>query len=571
MTFFRQHREIVFRYGAHVGCVLLIFGLFGGCSQKRGEQATTSARNYAVVGIEGDIDSFSPLFAEDVTAGELNDLFYPGLMSSSFNKEEGVLEYHPLLASSWEFENGSKDIRFHLKPGVKWGDGADVTARDVQYSYLLYADTAVASVRQSSVDGLRKSKDGTLNIRDAVEVIDNTTVLFHFERVYPGQLFDAGLPILPSHILASRPEGSALRDDSINHHPLSSGPFSLKAWKPMQQIELVPNSNSTLPAPAKLSQLIYRIIPDYHARLMQLTSGELDVLPYINIDDVPKIQTPDSRFSVVPLGERFYDAVNWNNIDPGAYAASRGRKIIPNSLFGDVRVRRALTMAINRREIVDSYLKSFGREAIGPVSPLFRWAFNDTVKPLAFDPSRAKALLAEAGWKDDGGNGVLQKGGKKFSFVLKIPSGNELRQTIATIIQNQLRAVKIEVKIEQLDRAVFWNDLMERKFDAAIAGFSVPLQMQLDELWGNDLSKARFNLTGFQNSRIEAILEGARRVRKETDYAMAWKEFQVILQEEQPCTFLYWLNDLVAVNNRLQGTDIGVLGISYHAGDWYIR
>ena len=569
--FFRKHLDGLCGSLAKVGCALIVLFMIAGCVRKKGEEATTSPRTYAVVGIEGDIDSFNPLFAEDVTAGELNDLFYPGLMSSSFNKEEGVLEYHPLLANSWGFENGDKDIRFHLKSGVKWEDGADVTAQDVQFSYQLYADTAVASVRQSSVDGLRRSKDGFLNIKDAVQIIDDTTVIFHFERVYPGQLFDAGLPILPSHIFASHRGGAALHDDSTNHRPLSCGPFRLKEWLPMQQVVLVSNGTSTLPAPAKLTQLIYRVIPDYHTRLMQFLSGELDVLPYLDIDDVPKVQESNSRFSIIPLGERFYDAVNWNNIDPAVYTSSKGKTIKPNPLFGDVKVRRALTMAINRGEIVDSYLKSFGREAIGPVSPLFRWAFNDTLKPLPFDLLRAKELLSEAGWKDVEGRETLEKGGKKFSFVLKIPAGNELRQMMATIIQNQLRTLKIEVNIEQLDRATFWSDLMDRKFDAAIAGFNVPLQMQLDELWGSDLSKARFNLTGFQNARIEEILEGARHVKKETDHAGAWKEFQVILQEEQPCTFLYWLNDLVAINNRLQGTNIGVLGISYHAGDWYLR
>jgi len=126
------------------------------------------------------------------------------------------------------------------------------------------------------------------------------------------------------------------------------------------------------------------------------------------------------------------------------------------------------------------------------------------------------------------------------------------------------------MKIEQVERSAFWADVMDKKFDACIAGFNVPLQMQLDDLWGSDLTRSRFNLTSFRNKRVDEILAGAKTVARDTDCAGAWKEFQVILQREQPCTFLYWMNDLVAVNNRLKGTNIGVLGIYYHAADWYI-
>jgi peptide/nickel transport system substrate-binding protein len=550
--------------------LLAIVTLMIGCSQRKGNQ-TVNVKNYAMVGIEGDIDNFNPLFAEDVTAGELNDLFYPGLVTSSFNQDKGILEYQPLIARSWEFENEHKDLRFTIRSDARWSDGTKVTAKDVQASYTLYADSSVASVRQTSVEGLRKSKDGMLNIKDAVELVDNETVIFHFEHAYPGQLFDAGLPILPAHIFLDARRGALLRDDSVNHHPLSSGPFRLKNWKPMQQIELVPNETSVLPAPAKLSDLIYRIIPDYHSRLMQLNSGEIDVFPYINVEDADKLLENNPSIQILRLGERFYDAVNWNNIDPVSYAVSKGKKISPHPLFGNANVRRALTLAINRKEIVESYLKSFGREAIGPVSPLFRWAYNDSIRPLPFNPQQARDLLAAAGWRDSNGDGVLDRNGVEFSFVLKIPAGNELRSTIATVIQNQLHAVGIGVRIEQLERAVFWDDLMSKKFDAAIAGFSVPLQMQLDELWGSDLDKARFNLTSFQNKRVQEILSGAKAVQNEIDHAAAWKEFQAILQREQPCTFLYWMNDLVAVNKRIKGTEIGVLGVSYHAGNWTVE
>src|SRR5437879_424594 len=157
----------------------------------------TRDRAQVVVAIEGDVDSFNPLFAEDVTAGEINDLIFPGLLSVKFNSADGTKEYGPLLASSWEYENGNRDIRFHLRTDASWSDGARMTSRDVRLSYSLYGDTAVASVRQTSVEGLLHGPDGRLDATRAVDAVDDSTVIFHFDHPYPGQLFDAGLPILP--------------------------------------------------------------------------------------------------------------------------------------------------------------------------------------------------------------------------------------------------------------------------------------------------------------------------------------------------------------------------------------
>ena len=124
------------------------------------------------------------------------------------------------------------------------------------------------------------------------------------------------------------------------------------------------------------------------------------------------------------------------------------------------------------------------------------------------------------------------------------------------------------MKIEQVERSAFWNAVGGKQFDACIAGFSVPLQMQLDEMWGSDLQRSHFNIPSFRNRRADEILAGARRAVRETDYAAEWKEFQALLRREQPCTFLYWLNDLVAVNKRVRGTSMGILGVAYRAEEW---
>ncbi len=567
IAFRRRWRTVPMKTRIVLPCIVAITLACCGTPEER--TSSRAQRSMVVVAIEGDIDTFNPLFAEDITAGEINDLFFPSLVRSDFDPDSGLLRYSPMLARSWEYSNQQRDITFHLLSNARWADGTPVTARDVQLTFELYGDPDVASIRQASVDNLRRT-DGSLDITKSVVQKDDTTVVFHFSRAYSGQLFDAGLPILPAHLLEKIPRKD-LRSAPFNRSPVGCGPYALAAWTPLQETILEPNPHSVVPYPGKLSRLVFRVIPDYRTRLAQLGSGEVDLVGGVRPDDADRLLREVPSVKIISIPGRDYDFLGWNNVDPEAYGKSRGKTIQPHRLFGKSNVRRALTMAVNREEFVDAYLGSHGRVAFGGVSPLFTWAYNDRLHPLPFDPQQARVLLEREGWKDTDHDGVLDNKGVRFSFVLKLPAGNQLRNVVAAAVQQQLKNVKIEMKIEQIERGTFWQEVATRKYDAWMAGFSVPLQMQLDELWGSDLAKYPFNLTGFQNVRVDEILATARTLTSETDGAALWKEFQEIVHEEQPCTFLFWINNIVAVNDRVHGTHIGVLGTAHHAWEWHVN
>jgi peptide/nickel transport system substrate-binding protein len=536
--------------------------ILGGCGGKRQSDNPT-----VTIAVEGDVDSFNPLFTEEIVSGEINDLIFPRLVNPEFDSVNGILNFSPLLAGSWEFSSDHRDLTFHLHSNAAWSDQVPVTARDVQFSFELYGDTSVASVRQSVVQNLRLT-NGELDVAKSIEPLNDSTVVFHFEKASQGQLFDVGVPILPSHIF-SKISLKELRTHLINKSPVTSGPFALARWTPMQEVVLTPGQNMFKTFTPKISQLVLKVLPEYRARVAQLQSGEVDVVAGLRIEDTD-LPSRNPAIEIVSTVGRDYDFIGWNNIDPEVYAKSDGRNIQPHRLFGSAHVRRALTMAINREEIVKAYLGKHGQQAIGGVSPLFRWAYNDTLKPLPSDKSQASVLLGKDGWKDSDGDGVLDKNGVKFSFTMNLASGNQLRDVIATVIQQQLRDVRIEMKIEQVERGTFWNNLMRRKYDAWFAGFSVPLQMQLDDLWGSDLKKYPFNLAGFRNQRVDQILAEAKKLSKESDGANLWKEFQIIVHNEQPYTFLFWINNIVGVNKRVKGTHVGILGTTHKAWEWYV-
>ena len=545
--------------------VLLSALLAAGCG---GEKRVPRGHAAAVVGIEGDISTFNPLFTQELMEGEIAELLYPALVASDFDTSKGILDYSPLLAKSWERLNGGKDLLFRLRTDARWSDGTPVTAGDVQLSYELYGDPEVASVRQAAVERLRLTK-GNLDIRKSVEVINDSTVVFHFAEPYAGQLFDAGLPILPAHIFSRSTRGE-LRTSPVNKSPVPSGPFGLEKWVPMQETILVPNEGSSLPRPALLPQIVFRVIPDYRTRLEQLRSGEVDLVVGLRVEDADRLEKEEPSLQIISVPGRDYDFIAWNNIDGKAFATSEGKTILPHALFGSAAVRRALTMAINRSEIVAAYLGKHGREAIAGVSPLFKWAYDETLIPLPYSTAQALALLAKEGWNDTDGDGILDRNGKPFAFALKVPAGNQLLNVVAVIVQRQLREAHIDMAVEQVDQAALLQQMLQRTFDAMIVGLSLPLQMQLDELWGSDLNRYPFNVAGFRDPRVDQILDAARNLDHEVQGAALWKEFQRILLDRQPCTFLYWKNTVVGVNKRLRSTNIGVYGITHKAWEWNI-
>lgn len=542
-----------------------ILAVLSGCSRDKGRVQFTNPPHTAVIGISADVDNLSPLFANEVVAGEISELIFPMLVGADFDTTKGVLLYKPGLAKSWEFVDNHRSVVFHLRNDVKWADGVPVTGRDVQFTYRLYGDPELMSLRAAALEGLIKKSDGTPDIDNGIRAIDDTTIAFRFEKSYPGQLFDAGLPLVPAHVYGKIPKDS-LMAYTATMLPVGTGGFKVTERVPLQHVVLSSNPMSILPGPAKLEKLIYKVIPDYQARLAQFESGLIDIVLHVESDDAARIGPKHPDLAIYPIRDRRLHFVGWNNIDGAAY--KKNGKIVPHPLFGKPQIRRALTLAINRDELVYSQLGSLGKPAFGAVSPIFRWAFQDSLKPLPYDPEQAKAILAQDGWRDVDNDGVLERGGRKFSFSLDVPAGNQFYVALASVIQQHLKRVHIELKIEQLEYSTLMPKLMEKQFDAFILGLEVPLQLQLEEFWSSDLDVYPYNFVSYQNKRVDGILRKARYTDDVLTTAPLWKEFQEILLRDQPFTFLLWETSLVGVNRRVKGIDINLLGTTHNAWEW---
>jgi peptide/nickel transport system substrate-binding protein len=361
-----------------------------------------------------------------------------------------------------------------------------------------------------------------------------------------------------------------LRTNPNNSAPLSACPFRVERWNRQQEVVLARNTKSTLPYPAFLDRAIFRVIPEYTTRITALKAGEIDFLERIQPDDALDMKKSHPEIRIEEMRGRYYDFVGWSNIDNDAFNKSGGKVVKPHPLFGSNKVRRALTMAINRQALLEALLGDYGTPAVTSFSPIFKWALNDTLKPLPYDAGRAMTLLKEEGWEDHNGDGILDKGGKKFAFTIYTNSGNARRIAAAEYIQSDLKKIGIDVKIEKEESNVFFENLNNRRHAAFVSGFGIASEIDPEDIWGSDLKTHPYNAVGFQNKRTDELIQLGRSVIEAEQAAPYWKEFQAIIHEEQPYTYLYWVSNLVAINNRVQKTHVTTFDALYHLYEWQV-
>lgn len=535
--------------------------LLASCAKKSG-----SDEGSAKVALSGDVENFNPVVTNSAIAAEVNQVIFPMLFELTFDFTEGHLVYKPGLVQRWEALNGGKDIKLHLRRDIRWEDGVAVTPEDIKFSFELYGDPEVASPRSNYVKHMMFT-DGKFDVNKSIEILDDSTMVFHFTHAYPQQLFHLNLSPIPRHVYRNA-DRRTLRSNPANEKPLSAGPFRLEKWVRGQEIVLATNAKCTLPHPAVLNKVIFRVTHEATTRLTELKRGTVDMMWPIYPEDVKDIQANNKDVNLVTRHPRVYEYIGWANIDFAEYRKSGGKTITPHPLFGSRAVRQALTYGINRKAIIDAKLGPYGELALSDVSPIFRWAINHELVPYAYNPDKARTLLREAGWLDTDGDGILDKGSVRFEFTLHYNTGNARRAYAATVVQDNLKQLGIKVNLMSVEPVVFFENIAQKKYDAFMAGMEVGLAIDPTDRWG-DL-KNPFNNTGFQNARVNELIKLG--LNSTTDQAAApfWKDIQAILHQEQPCTFLYWIKDIVGINRKLKGTNVNILGVLDGMWDWKI-
>jgi peptide/nickel transport system substrate-binding protein len=564
---------IRFCVAARLVFVFMVFVLASCSSKKKDTDTAALRRESAVVAIGSDVDFLNPLLIQLSISREICMLIFPKLVQADYDDARGEVIFTPSLASRWTFSADGKTATFFLKPDAKWQDGKPITASDLKFSYALYANPIVASTRQHYLDDLLRTADGSLDAARAIETPNDTTLVLHFRRpLAPRIVLDHFHDLMPvaKHIFETI-DPKDIRAKAPETPVISGGAFKVEKWERQREIVLASNETSVLPHPAVLKKLFFRIIPEYTTRLTAFKAGEADVFIAgggISPKDAVQVAAQNPLLKILSVKNRYFDSVVWLTIDGDAFRTNGTIK--PNPFFGDKRVRQAMTLAINRTAIVDGFMGNSKATIVNtPLSPAFKAFANPALDAYDYNPSKAKTLLKESGWTT-GNDGILQKNGKKFSITLTGPAGNARRNYAATIIQQNLKEVGIDCKVVQSETVMFNQNQNDFKLDAALSGLAAETMPFLLTLWDSDFKKSPFNSAAFQSKRLDEVCLALGSPQSGADELKLWHEYQTILHDEQPRTFLYYYDELEGFNSRIENVKVSMLAVLLTAADWRI-
>uniref|UniRef100_Q3ATJ8 Peptide ABC transporter, periplasmic peptide-binding protein, putative n=1 Tax=Chlorobium chlorochromatii (strain CaD3) TaxID=340177 RepID=Q3ATJ8_CHLCH len=552
---------------ALIVALLLVVSTLYGCHQQRAEEQ----HQQVVTAISADFDYLNPLLIQFAMSREMCKLLYPSLVRPAYDSAQGTIRFLPNAAKQWKFSPDGKGVTFHLNRNARWEDGVPVTSHDFKFSYALYKNPAVASTRQHYLNDLPLLPDGSPDVERAVETPNDSTLVIHFsnamaEEIVLDHLNDL-MPVARHRFKDFRPE--EIRQRAAELPLLSAGPFRVKEWKRQERLVLEPNPTSALPHPATLKSMVFMVVPEYTTRLAMLKAGQIDAMLSaggINPKDVPELHRSAPNVVIRPVQHRYFDSIVWLNIDGECYRTRK--QIAPHPLFGDKRVRQALTLAIDRQSIIDGFMGPDHATIVNTsLSPAYRTLADSSLDAYAYNPRRASMLLRQAGWLP-GANGILQKNGKPFSFELAAPTGNPRRNYAATIIQQNLRAIGIDCRLRFDEGLIFNRNQNEFRYDAALSGMAaetLPFQLII---WGSNFAERPFNSAAFQNRELDEVIAQLSKPNSPTRKRAFWQRYQQILHEEQPRTFLYYYDELEGFNKRIRNAEVNMLSTLYNLHEW---
>ncbi|MBD3226312.1 MAG: hypothetical protein GF313_16405 [Caldithrix sp.] len=540
----RLYQEVLmfktpFLYGVITLSILLLLNCSNNGEPKSKKDLSNNpvAGGTLIIGISGDVDSFNPFYGESVSAQEITHLMLLGLADLDEHSD-----FKPEIARSWERSTDYSTLTYHLRRDAVWSDGFPITAHDVKFTYDLLMDEKVGSPLQGITEFIQE-----------VSVVDSYTVTFTFSKAYPTQIFDTAREILPRHILKDI-DPKNLRSHPFGKKPISSGPFKLKEWVEQQYIELVPNESYFGKKPY-LDRVIFKIIPDQTNLLMQLKAGEIDMMTGVPLAEVDNLQANNPEINIRQVSGRVYYYIGYNQ---------------KNALFKNVQVRRALTMAINREQIIEGLLHGYGKKCYGPLPPIVEWAYTEDVETIAYDPRKARRILNNNKWIDQNDDGLLEKNNQPFEFTLITPTGNQLKSDVATVVQSHLSKIGIKVHIKVLEWTNFLKHLQSKNFDACVGALSTSFYVDPTPVF-HSKSTHLFNAISYSNPKIDRLIEEGRKEMDRQKAKKIWDRFQKEIYGDQPFTFLFWADNIVAINKKFRDVTPIALSSVYNLEYWHKR
>ncbi|MDD3886827.1 MAG: ABC transporter substrate-binding protein [Victivallaceae bacterium] len=506
--------------------------------------------------LQADAPGLNTIIAQEATAA----MFF-GLCSSSPAERdyEHPEKFEPMMAESWKISPDHKFYRIRLRRGMMWQSfidpdtGKQVPPREVTaHDFKFFID--VVKTPEVNCEALR----GYYEAIDEVKVIDNYEFTVSWKREYYGSLASTlGMTPLPRHFYWSYPgpfDGKRFNDDHKRNRMLvSCGPYKLSSWQRGKRIEFVRNElyfGNALGVGASLRKLVFEVIALPNTRFQALLAGKVGMLGLTPDQWVRRNKL--SEFASGRLaGYRYllpqYTYIGYNEKNP---------------LFSDRRVRQALTMLTDREKIKRDIYLDEAEIVSGPFMPGGVYDAPE-IKPWPYDPVRAKALLAEAGWRDGDGDGILEKDGKKFSFTMLQIASSAIQSRMMPLLKESFAAAGVEMKIANVEWSVYLQKIDRREYDSCCLGWSSSFDPDLYQIFHSSQADAPggSNHISYKSEAVDRLIVEMRRtfdMKKRIELA---RKLAAILHEDQPYTFLFAPYSLVAVSDLYRNVRVFPAGI----------
>ncbi len=500
------------------------------------DRETPEAGGSIVMATIGEPSNLIPYLASDSASHMVADLIFTAPLE--YNE---YYEIVPLAAESWSVENEGRLLKFKLREDVFWQDGVQLTADDVAFTYAMMTDPKTPTAYAADF----------LNIKEFRQT-GRFTFEAEYEKPFARSLITFMQPIMPKHLL----EHEDIVTTGFSRAPIGAGPYKLKKWDHGASLLLEANERYFKGRPY-LDEMLYRIIPDTSTIFMEARAGNIDLLDL----------TPQQYLLQTKGGEW---ETRWNKYKYLASAYTYVGFNLEDPRFADKRVRKALSMAMDRSAIIKGALMGLGEPTVGPYKP-GSWVYNDDLKGFPYDPAKAEELLKEAGWSA-GRDGILRKDGMELSFTVLVNQGNEERIKVATILQQFWKKIGVNISVRTVEWAAFINEFVNKgRFESLILGWNILDDPDIFDVWHSSAIKENgLNFVGFSNAEVDELLESARvSVDREKRKAL-YDRMQEILYEEEPYLFLYVPYALPMVRSKYRGIRPAPAGIAYNIDRWWI-
>ncbi len=525
-----------------------------GLNENRGQEANGAWQGFSRLAeimdqnnyAQGDwiVDAFSvssptmtPFVAGDAYAAIIHQL----VLDTLATRDPETLEWLPLIATQWSSSTDGLSFTFTIRDGVRFADGEDLTAADVEFTYRFLMDSKIAAPRVRAY----------FNRIESVRASGNKVTFQMNEPYFESFEIIAQMPILAEHVYSQYLESVTKAEvfNSSTNLLFGSGPYRManaNDWLPGQMIELVPNERYWGLLPGTFSKLIFKTITTDTARLTEFKNGDLDVygarpLEYRDLMGDQAIVERTKNFEYFnPRGG--YSYIAWNQLKSGK-----------STVFADRKVRQAMTYLTDRQRIVDEVFLGYAVAANGPFNPLGKQN-NKSLPTREYDIEKAKRLLAEAGFLDRDGDGVIEsKTGEPFTFELIYPSGSDDYKRMMLLLKDSYVRAGILMEPVPTQWPMVIDALDKKNFDAIslawTAGFEVDIYQMLHS---SQTEPGGDNFMNYKNANFDRLIEQARGEMDEAIRMDHWHRVHEIIWEDQPYTYLMWRKSLVFIDGRFE-------------------